>query len=274
MTTVQKRRKRSTTADAPNRADGNLLEGTGEVSILPLRAAFPEELVCLNVKPDIHLRTPPPHKGPLLTPGDAPRRAFLFAWSWPSPPLEAQDHKLLADPSKIAWRRRCHNCALRLRRGCKQRSARGPLTAPASAVVLYAANIGATGTTSLVGQSEVNGNAVVVPGLTGTLGLTYTGVTNGVLCDSSQACYAPRTAECRVMTTATAGKRFPLPTRRTGGRCDGLAVLWFWRHRRQQPGSFQVRSQRRRAWSIHPVAQAVREIWPVHGLLRKGQMLR
>jgi hypothetical protein len=49
------------------------------------------------------------------------------------------------------------------------------ISIPAKAVTLTAANVGNSGTTSLNGL--VNGN--VVPGLTGTLGLTFLSITNG-----------------------------------------------------------------------------------------------
>lgn len=53
------------------------------------------------------------------------------------------------------------------------------MMSPASAVVVNVGDVGATGTTTI--QGIVDPGPVAVPGLTGTLGLTYEGVTNGGL---------------------------------------------------------------------------------------------
>jgi len=55
------------------------------------------------------------------------------------------------------------------------------LALPAQAVTVNVADVGASGTTVLQGYVDVNGNAVSIPGLTGTLFLEYDGVTNGGL---------------------------------------------------------------------------------------------
>ncbi len=55
------------------------------------------------------------------------------------------------------------------------------LPTTASAVILEAADVGASGTTSIQGFVDVNGQATSIPGLTGSLYLEYDGLTNGGL---------------------------------------------------------------------------------------------
>ena len=54
-------------------------------------------------------------------------------------------------------------------------------TLPAKAVVLQATDVGASGTTTIQGFVDVNGQATSIPGLTGSLYLEYDGLTNGGL---------------------------------------------------------------------------------------------
>jgi hypothetical protein len=55
------------------------------------------------------------------------------------------------------------------------------MSTPSKAVTINVGDVGASGTTALQGYVDVNGNAVSVPGLTGSLFLEYDGVTNGGL---------------------------------------------------------------------------------------------
>jgi len=55
------------------------------------------------------------------------------------------------------------------------------MSLPAKAVTINVGDVGASGTTQLQGYVDVNGNAVSIPGLTGSLFLEYDGVTNGGL---------------------------------------------------------------------------------------------
>jgi len=55
------------------------------------------------------------------------------------------------------------------------------MSLPAKAVTINVGDVGASGTTQLQGYVDVNGVAVSIPNLTGTLFLEYDGVTNGGL---------------------------------------------------------------------------------------------
>lgn len=55
------------------------------------------------------------------------------------------------------------------------------LAIPAKAVIVNVGDVGAEGTTQMQGFVDIGGNAVSIPGLTGTLYLQYDGVSNGGL---------------------------------------------------------------------------------------------